>query len=385
MIFNGLLSLLVVSILFYFNIKKNFFDSFIKTFSFIWMVYLSLYLIYEDRFIKISDKFDLFFLVFFLTSCATYILFYYVFGLNRIKLFKVKPIFPCRFIYIFSSVLFFISTLLFLEMVYYNGINGIREAILSGDNSIYAGITFPFVVGAYYVANCENNEILKKYFSLMVICLALMSTTKIFLVIALIFLSGFYIKKISFIKSILLLICGFCLFSLIHIWMDKIAGKTDNSIGGLFDGLVFTLVGYLIGGLAVFQLQLDEKFIPFVSYNNIISFVTNKPDEQYILNTGTWIRTGDWLGNVQSGFSSWYQFGGSYSSFYLGATIGFIYALIFGLSKNHNSIKFLKIFSFYPIIFFIFNDTIFSAVKMWVAYVIVAIFIALTGFNRVKK
>lgn len=387
MFFNGFLSLVICTLILSLNFNKKMYTSFLKIFSMIWFFYIGLYLLSSKNFVSISDEFDNVFLIFFLSSIFFYCTFLSFLKLSRLKGIVFSPIISTNIYYYISFGLTFFSILKFIYYIALYGLDNYREIFLENDLSISAGLSFPFLMGVYYVAEKNNHYKVKKISVILLFILGIISTSKIFIVIMLLYISGFYGKNFSFkwYKIVKIFVAGCLIFSLLHIFMGKVAGATGDNFFGVVDGLIFTFIGYLLGGLAVFQLQLDGKYIPSEYFSNVFYFFMNMPVNNSVVEGGDWVNTGEWLGNVKSGFSSWYQFFGIMGMVYLGALIGLIYAFIFYFSEKSTSFNFIKIFSFYPLIFFVFNDTYLGAAKIWIMYILVAFVLSITNFNKDLK
>ena len=387
MFFNGFLSLVVCALVFFLNFNKKMYDSFLKTFSMIWLFYIGLYLVSSKNFVPISDEFDTVFLAFFLSSIFFYSIILFFLKLSKLKGVSFKSVISTNIYYFISFILTFFSIFKFIYYIAIFGLSDYRQTLLDNDLSISVGLSFPFLMGAYYIAERNNQQKVKIISIIFLFVLGIISTSKIFIVIMLLYISGFYKKNFSlnWYKITKIFVAGFLIYSLLHVLMGKIAGATGDNFFGIVDGLIFTFIGYLLGGLAVFQLQLNGQYIPSGYFSNVFNFLINMPVNNSMVEGGDWVYTGSWLGNVKSGFSTWYQFFGIIGMVYLGLLIGFIYAFIFYFSKKSISLNFIKIFSFYPLMFFIFNDTFLGASKIWIVYILVVFILSITNFNKVFK
>lgn len=387
MFFNGFLSLVACALVFFLNFNKKMYDSFLKTFSMIWLFYIGLYLVSSKNFVPISDEFDTVFLAFFLSSIFFYSIILFFLKLSKLKGVSFKSVISTNIYYFISFILTFFSIFKFIYYIAIFGLSDYRQTLLDNDLSISVGLSFPFLMGAYYIAEKNNQQKVKIISIIFLFVLGIISTSKIFIVIMLLYISGFYKKNFSlnWYKITKIFVAGFLIYSLLHVLMGKIAGATGDNFFGIVDGLIFTFIGYLLGGLAVFQLQLNGQYIPSGYFSNVFNFLINMPVNNSMVEGGDWVYTGSWLGNVKSGFSTWYQFFGIIGMVYLGLLIGFIYAFIFYFSKKSISLNFIKIFSFYPLMFFIFNDTFLGASKIWIVYILVVFILSITNFNKVFK
>lgn len=353
----------------------NISTSFLKYNSLMWLFILALYWSQEELFVPFSKAFDTTFSIFFWSLTISYVVLYFL--LRNIRLVSFKKLISLKQFYLMSLALGMIS---FLKFIYffslYHDFVAFRAAFIDEGLSLHIGISFPLSSAAFFLARQQKDMFYSRVFMFFLIFLALMSTSKIFMIITILFLSGFGLSTFSLsIKNLLgILFFGFGLFSLIHIAMDKIAGTNDFS---LFQALIFTFSGYLLGGLAVFQLVLDGAY--GVSHSASIITYLLKGDVFFITlaNEDGWIKTGDWVGNVISGFSPWYIVSGIGGIVFIGCLIGAIHGTINALSRGSFSFRFLRIFSIYPLSFFVFSDTYVSAWLMWAAFFICSFILSL--------
>nr|WP_139212107.1 hypothetical protein [Pluralibacter gergoviae] len=253
----------------------------------------------------------------------------------------------------------------------------LRANVLNEGWSFGVGIAFPFSAGAYYYSRIHGSKKLAGLFLFSMIILAIISTAKMFFIILLLYMSGFYLKdfRISAFKLLVYLIIGFAMFALIHILMNKISHKFPDSI---MLSLIYTLTGYLFGGFGVFQLALDGLYHNGMGYITFWDFLTDNWVQIGSITEGGWVYTGDWLGNVESGFTPWYLYAGGYGLILLGGFMGVIYAFIFSFSKKYEEFLFLKVYSYYPLIFLIFYDTIMHSFTTWVGFTTVTVILLIT-------
>lgn len=320
----------------------------------IWYIMILLdYSFYQPQLVPFSKKFDSFFLFFCILYIFSYLLFNTVFHyskLSNIRLIKTNILtydtyfFLCTCLTLFS----FISFLTYMKMYSFSIF---REMIAGGDLSTHVGISFPFICTLIYYQNIYNIKKYRKLTVLQLFLLMCIATSKMFFVLGLLYLIPWYKKefkiKISYI--LLIVIGGILFFALVHILTNRVVGS-----GNIFNKVFYMFNGYLLGGIAIFQTHLD---------GTLANHVTVHP----------WVRVGKWVGNVYSGFYSFYH-DYSYSIFALKTvSIGFLYALL-----NCKSIicGFIKIYAIYPFLFFIFSDLFYPSVKQWIIFIIAGVAIS---------
>lgn len=355
-------------------------DSFYKSISLIWLFILVLYALQYELFTPISSEFDMVFVAFFWSIITSYALVYSV--LKKIRPISFKKVLSSRHFYFLS---FFFSLISIVKFFYYfllyHDFVAFRAAFVDEGLSLHIGISFPFCAAAYFLARQQKDAFYMRSFMFVLLFLALISTSKIFIIIAILFLSGFGGSefKLSTKKLVGILFVGMGLFSLVHIAMDKIAGLGAFP---LYQALLFTFSGYLLGGLAVFQLVLDGAYSSAPS-DSLINYMMG--GGKYIItaaNEDGWIRTGVWVGNVVSGFSPWYIVSGVGGIVFIGCVIGVLHATINSFSRRSLAFKYMRIFSFYPLCFFVFSDTYISAMMMWIAFFICSFVLSLTHVHK---
>lgn len=365
---NGVLSIILCISFFLIFYKGSVLHSFGKFVSFMWLVYLSFYMSVAYRFVELSNIFDVVFIVFFMAMIVSYYFFYYIFSGLDINLPSIKP-FISRSCFYFFSILFFILSIVkfFYYFLEFGGFYLFRQGFLDEKLSLHIGISFPIVAAAYFYSQLNRDVVYAKFFGVMLVVLGMVSLSKIFVILSLLFVSGFYkpdfkfsMRMIAFYASI-----GLLLFSCLHIAMDKLAGDAGDSV---FFSIIYTLNGYFLGGLAAFQLVLNDQFSTGKIYGDFISFILQKPTNLTQFNDNGWVKTGEWIGNVYSGFTPWFEYGKIYGLLLYGILIGVVHSIVDYFSIKYSSFAFLRIFSFYPLIFIVFTDGYLGALLMWIAF-----------------
>jgi hypothetical protein len=175
----------------------------------------------------------------------------------------------------------------------------------------------------------------QKLVILLIVLLAIISTSKIFIVLSFLYIVPWYKKKfkLNLKLIIVLLTLGLVSFIGIHISRGLIDSEDKKDI---MDIAVRQINGYCLGGFAAFQAFLDDKMI---------------------INDG-WVKTGDWIGNVYSGFYSY--FNEKKYIYFFGRIIvmSLIYSVIYTSKKIQ--FDFLKIYAVFPLLFIFFSDMLFS-------------------------
>ncbi len=336
--------------------------SFVYIYSLWYLGILVDYSLMQSTFVPFSERFDIFFLFFSFLFIFMYLIFDEVISFSGNIKFPKFQFFNYKTYFCFSVFLGLFSLLLFIKAFVSMPILIARTKIASNELSFHVGISFPFVSSCLFYQNLKNYKKYKKFLVALIFLLALISSSKQFIVLAILFAIPWYKKdfKFSFLPILLVFCFGFLLILLLHAVTGRVAGN-----GNLFQRTIYTINGYLLGGIAAFQLFLDGTM------------------ESHIT-VGSWVKTGDWIGNVYSGFYGFYQ---SRSIFLLSIKILTISLLYSFLNSKRKSIffKFMRIYSLYPLLFFIFSDLYFPAVKQWLVFVLAGISLLLIKQKEALK
>lgn len=357
-----------------FNVKIT--DSFVKLVSVQWFFVLLAYWISEGFFTVLTADFYIQFIKFFLSVLLSYCVFY--FFIIKIKTKKIKPFIDSNVLYTVSMLLSIFSIICF---VYYFKIYGdfyrFRQAFLVDNISLYIGWSFPLAAASYFYAKKNNDNRKKMLFLLVMIVLALVSLSKIFLILALLFGSSIFENdnNISAKKILIIVFLGFSSFALMHILMKKVAGLDQYP---LIIALGYTILGYFLGGIAAFQMIVTNSFSTGLYYPSVLDLLRNTPVHFLSSTDAGWVKTGNWYGNVYSGFAPWYEMNKVYGLAIYGVIIGLIGAIIYGKAKNNMAFQFMKGFLFYSILFIVFYDTFVLSAKLWFAFFIAAYVLSMT-------
>lgn len=344
--------------------------SLVKLVAFFWVFYLLLYKASESEFLPVSEGFDIRVITFFLCFFGFYTLAISCkFKFN----FRVKKFIPSYFLFFVVTINVIYTLSLFIHVIYLTGdFIHYRDYLLESGESIRVGTSFPLVAALLVYARA-NRVYNVKMISALLLLLAIISSSKIFIMLALIFVIPWYEQSFnaSFFKICMILIFSFLGFILLHLLLGKYVGSSN-----VFYALVFTLKGYLLGGIAVFQDVLNGNItLPDGFY--IFSFLEKIPllEFNYVaeIDNNGWFRTGLWFGNVYSAFSYWEELGGLPAFPIVGSIIGLLYGFIH--KSNRYEFIVLKNFSYYPLIMMVFAEQFLLGLGMWVSFSLTSIFL----------
>lgn len=352
-----LLSVMLLIIFIWFE-RKSF--SQIQFFLIFCLGTLILYSFSQNTFVPFSLKFDKFFSFFvavFYVSYKTFKCFIdklcWTMRIKCCSIFRYKLYFGICMI--FSQILIIRGFIILMEIGYIE----LRNQINKGTTSIHSSIGMALLSSLMYLANIYGESTKKKvYLSVHIILLAVLSTSKMYFVLAILYIVPWYVNsfKVNLNTILFVFIAGVGSFFWLHLTTGKVAGNSQNLIQNLF----FTLQGYYLGGMAAFQILIDGNSIG-----------------------GGWVRTGKWLGNVYTAFSRLF-YEKSYALFAIRVVcIGFVYAL---LSQKNHMAKYVKIYSWLPLFMIFFAEMFGSAIAQWICFVIAGFLVnVIINNNRSKS
>lgn len=350
---------LSIIILIFFMIISSFCrDKFLKIFSSINLFGVILYSSAQKDFLVFSEHFDIFFLIYLSTFLVSYCL-----SKGFCKVYRLKDnnyVFfhlPTYRILIFFAI--GLSLSIFVFSIFRYPFLTLRSMIAERSISFYISISFPMCASYLFYLNLIQKNRQSAIATVVLFVLALISTSKIFFIIFLLFSIPWYRKgfKLSFKILFAVMLVGFSSFSLLHIITNRVVGGNDS----LIKNIIFTMEGYYIGGLAAFQTFLD---------GTMKSYMTS----------GGWIKTGKWVGNVYSGF--YYLFAEKSYVFFIARCffVGFLYGVIWANASKNYFWKALSVYSVFPVCFIFFSDFFFGGWVQWCCFAAAAFIL-----NSVKQ
>lgn len=324
-----------------FQSRKYKLNSYIYIYSVWFFVILLDYMFFQKVFVPFSEKFNFFFIYFSFLFVFAYLLFDQIITRTGQLLTKKVKLFSYRVYCLFSIILGIFSILLCLKAFSSMSILAVRAKLATKELSFHVGTSFPFVASCVFFQNIKNQK-KSKLLCILMFLLAVISSSKQFIILSFLFYIPWYKTgfKIKFIYISFTILTGFLLVLILHYVTGRVAGS-----GNLIQKTLYTINGYLLGGLAAFQLFLDGTM------------------NQHIT-TGAWIKTGDWVGNVYSGFYSFYENKNLALLTVKTVCISLLYASI-NIRRKSMFSQFMRVYSIYPLIFFIFSDLFFSSISQW--------------------
>jgi len=362
--------------------KQPLLESYAKIFAVEWIFLLSIYLMYQKEFVPLSNHFSFVFLMFFVPFVlADY---YWSKTIHYIPEIRFPAVISANLFFMLACAAAVLSVGLAVHAVRSIGVAsfaGFRELFVGSDEigpvSIGTGVSFPLVCGAWYLSRVMEKRYVSLLFGFLAIILAILTTSKVFLFIALIYavpLASNGKPTMTAKTFINIAVAALVTFALLHLFLGKIAGIPGQQ--GILEGLMVTLRVYLLGAIAGLQHVLDGTFI--YPHNQMWIFVANLfPDfveapKTIIL---PWSSIGIWETNVYSAFASWYEAVGVLGLAVIGFLLGSFYAWLF---RSCSTLLFLRIFSLFPLLFMFHQDFFFESVRIWIGFSFVAVLIDMT-------
>jgi hypothetical protein len=347
---NGIISIFVCLFYILISWQKKYDFSLIRVYSLWNFLIICDYYFSQYLFVNYSDEIDLFFFVYINAFMIFYLLARLICRYNnysiKIRLAKVSS----GIFFVISIVLYIISVTLFFSALYRMGYTELREKMGSKEISFYIALSYPMCSASLFYININKMHTpYRNIFIWCVITLAIISTSKIFMVLSFLYIIKWYVPgyKIKLLEIVIIIIIGISGFFILHLLTNRIVGTGDNQ----FHKLLYTFNGYLLGGFASFNLYLDNKL------------------EMYT--TNGWIYTGTWIGNVIAGFRQIFQEHNYILLAIRSALLGLFYGFLF--ANRNKYIKYIKIYSFFPLLFIYFSDFFGSAVLQWITFAIATI------------
>jgi hypothetical protein len=365
---------LIILITFIFISRKKDFRSVIKLFSIMSLIVLVYYSFFQEDYVPFSKKFDIFYSVFLFLFFIPYLLFlfFYKYVLKYVFVGGIKPVvkkhpvvilYTWKIYYIICVLfaLYSIISFCYLFMIT-GGVSLLRELISQSEGSMHVGASFPLCCSMLFYMREKEITKGRKFMIVLIIILAIISTSKQFLLLTFLFLVPWYKKgfklKITLILPIILI--GLLGFMLIHILVGHISLSSINTLSEI---VLKQFNSYFIGPLASFQLYLDGLW------------------KGATTGMEGWVKAGNYIGNTHTAFKKYYDDMNFLSfSFYILA-IAYIYSFIH--SKNTLFHNFMKVFAVFPLYMLFFADLMFQS--MWFSFGLAGLGISFIGDNKVNE
>ena len=241
--------------------------------------------------------------------------------------------------------------------------------------SIGVGVSFPLAISAGVLARYRGERLVALAFAAMALLLAVVSTSKIFVLMFALFLVPVHqrIDVLPLRRTLLLGMLLLIAFSLLHV----VLGKVEEEQGkGLITSIIDILTTYSLFGLGGFVTFMagDADFPHNAVWKPIADLLPGLIDvpDRAIL---PWAKIGQQYGNVYSAFSYWVDGFGLLGTFAFAAMLGFASRRIFAQrGLGYVIIQRLLLFALTMIFF---GDWFLSALSMWVGFIAAAVLVTI--------
>ncbi len=224
-----------------------------------------------------------------------------------------------------------------------------------GRVSVGVGLTFPLACGGWCTARKLGRTRTAWFLGLLVLAVAIISTSKIFLALFLLFLMPWWGSPVRLRRWAIAgaLVAGIA-FGLSHVLLDKFSSSPE---GRLMGALVDTFQVYLFGGIAGFQQVLagTATFPEGAMWKPIGDLLPGslRVPQSAIL---PWTTVGEWETNVYSAFAYWFDAFDAASGVVVGAALGLFYGLTFGRERVGCAMEFMRTYLLFPLLFMFHQD-----------------------------
>jgi hypothetical protein len=244
--------------------------------------------------------------------------------------------------------------------------------------SIGIGFAFPIACGGWYVARYGKHRLLAWLGGLAVFGLSVLSTSKIFLVLFLLFLIPWWDLKARMARWVVgLAMLGLGVFFGSQVLLEKFSSSPDDS--GLAFALGNTLRVYLFGGVAAFQQVLTgaadfPQGAMWKPIGDVAPGLVTVPESSIL----PWTEVGTWQTNVYSAFGYWFDALGFPSAAIMGVALGALYGSAFRDSSPSMPAAFYRTFLLFPLLFTFHQDFFLPSLAMHVGFLGTAFLMART-------
>lgn len=347
-----------------------------------WLTLLVVYKLNEGEFVPLNKNADYTFFLFLLFFTFTYNLTPSTWSPNI----KFPNVIPEKLLYILAFLSSSLSIIiLFSDGNRFSDLMSLRNLLTPEGSeerlSIGIGFSLPLTLTGWILARSKNKKRETYLLGIMSFLLAILTTSKIFILICLLFSIPLNIKtnNIPFKKLLHIALTSLIGFTLLHIALGKFVESDD----GLFDSMYRTFISYLLSGVAGFSLYINnEAQFPsnavWKSIGDFIPSLINVPESNIL----PWIQIGDWYGNVYTGLTYWID-GFSYIGMIIYVSLlGVISKIIFS-TKGVSIIPIQRLFIF-GLLIISHQDSFLASIKLWIGFSICSIMLALSKPERNK-
>jgi oligosaccharide repeat unit polymerase len=339
-----------------------------------WLILLITYKLNENSFVPLNEKSDLAIFIFIFTFTIVHNLTpsSWTFKVNTPHFIQDNLLYGLAYL---ASILSFI--LLINSGDKFTDLMSLRTLVTPEGSeerlSIGVGFSLPLTLTAWILARSKDKKRESYLLGIISFFLAVITTSKIFIMICLLFSIpiNIKIKRISFEKIFKIGIISVFGFALLHIAL----GKFVESDEGLIDSAYKTLISYMLSGIAGFSLYINnEAQFPvnaiWKPIGDIFPTLIDVPESNIL----PWIQIGDWYGNVYTGLAYWIDGFGYLGMILFIGIIGLTSKIIYSTSSV-TMIPIQRLFLF-GILITPHQDSFLSSIKIWIGFLICSIILS---------
>jgi oligosaccharide repeat unit polymerase len=228
------------------------------------------------------------------------------------------------------------------------------------------GVSFPLTMGALFLAKARREAWTARLFALVGALLALLTTSKIFLLLFVLFLLPVSIdwRNLKYRPLVKYAVAALALVVGLHVVLGKVVDLGEVSLGR---ALALTLGSYVSSGLAGLELYVDgvaefPENALWQQLGSVLPGVIRVPDSPIL----PWVQVGNWNTNTYTAFSYWIDGLGLLGAVGFAFLVGWIGGRLLRLESLGG--RFVTRFYVFGVLFLFHQDFFLSAFVMWFAY-----------------
>lgn len=260
-----------------------------------------------------------------------------------------------------------------------------RDLVSNPDNdfggrvSLGVGFSFPLIMAAFVLAKRNRDAAWKFLFLLSGFLVAAISTSKVFLLIWIMYLV--YGSKQQLKTYIWAAAFFVVLFGVSHLILEKFSSTPEV---GVLGALANTFKVYLWGGVAAYQKMINGEvelngYALFYPIKSFLGLFWSRAHLIHDTNILPWTDVGLWFTNTYTGLALYFPFFGNAFPFIVAPFMGFYCGAVFSANE-----AFRRYFDFYKpflmtcLIFLIMGDLFLPAIKMHLIYGFLSLLLGVT-------
>jgi len=341
----------------------------------IWGAVVAVYFIFQEDFVNTSAFFYVDLLAFLLVFSTAYRCFRFLFEKSSIT---ITPFFSSSWVFLLGGVVFLYTCYNVYLIVLEEGVQTAMQfrQSTSGEESRSVGVafSFPILMAGYYLSVKASAMYLKVLFFILSFLVAVVSTSKLFVLIWFFYIVMLRENRISYARLIALSIIFLIFFALSHVVLGKYSSDPGQ---GLTLALFNTLKVYALSGVGALQLiyeagsSLDENSM-YIGLRLFFPEMIEYPRSQIL----PWVKVGVWNTNVYTAIGYWYSAMGSLYPYVVGPVLGVWYAVFVNSSRfAKRYLTFYSHFLMFCLFFSVFGDLYLVALPMHINFLIVSIIV----------